>query len=166
MSAEIHRVRARYAASADAACRQSSIDALAEFGEEITVTVLGARAKEAMAAWPGEREWNWDDILRAYRGPKMLAFAIWHGENLCAVGLVTVGEGSVTLKYVEGALPACPLTGVRTEIALQVAACYAAACGRATLRIEPIRPTLMDRCQTEWGFIPDPTAKGYFRKDV
>lgn len=167
LSAELDRTRARYNAAREKACRQASLLARAFYGDApITIAPVGAKARAAFAEWPGEREWDWAEIRRVYASPKVLEFAIWCEETLCAVGLVTVSDGSVTLKYVEGRPDRCPLEGSRVPIALELASCYAQACGRTVLRIEPIRPTLIERCQTDWGFKPDSSAKGYFRKDL
>jgi hypothetical protein len=166
LSAELARVKARYIALQEKACRQGALDARAEFQVPVGVALVGGRAKAAFGLWPGEREWDWEELVRQLRGPKTMHFAIWHEEDLAAVGLVTVAAGSVTLRYVEGGLDPCPLTGIRVPIALQVAACYAQGCNRRRLRIEPIRPTLIEKCQSEWGFAPDPSGKGFFCKDV
>jgi hypothetical protein len=130
------------------------------------VTPLGARAKEALAAWAGAREFDWEAVLHKYKGLKTLEFAIWHEEALCAVGVVTVAGESVTLKYVEGQHSPCPLGGLRVPIALEVATCYAQVCDRRVLRIQPIKQTLIEKCQFDWGFVPDPSAVGHYRKEV
>jgi len=56
-AAEIERVRVRYAALGEKACRQATLDVRAEFTlPDVVVRPFGSTAKEAMGKWPGERE--------------------------------------------------------------------------------------------------------------
>lgn len=95
-----------------------------------------------------------------------MGLAIWlPGDQLSAVALATMEADWITLRFMDGLL-GCPLSGKRTPIALQACACYAQACGRSFLRIQPVSPTLITRCQDDWEFVPQPKHNGYFWKGV
>lgn len=107
-----------------------------------------------MSQWPHPPQYDWDEVIRRYKGPKTMGLAVWlPGDQLSAVGLATVEAEWVTLRFMDG-LKGCSLSGQRAPIALQACTCYAQGCGRTAIRIQPVSQTLITRCQDHWEFVP------------
>lgn len=126
-----------------------------------------------LAQWcPHERRdggFDWTEIFKRFREPNRLDIAISVGDRLSGLGLATMTNQHVCLRFLEGDPRSdCPLTGRRALIALETAAAYAQALGRKELRLYPVNSSLETLYIETYGFTLERPRKEepYLRKGV
>lgn len=117
-------------------------------------------------------DWDWTDIFRQYDETDTLDMAVWAGENeerLSALGLATVTGKAIFVHYIEGAPdPACPLTGKRQLICLEVSTAYADLLGKAELRCRPVNEKMAELYCKGFGFSLETPRKDpqYYKREL
>ncbi len=134
---------------------------------DFMVAEISSRAFQAIAdQWDGngrnlEASWNWRELMRRYRDPDRIDFAIWcNPERISGLGLAITTSNAVELKFLEADPRAdCPLRGKRALIALETVACYAQVRGKRELRVRPVDDAVASLYRDIYGFETAMTSK-------
>lgn len=129
-------------------------------GIDVRLLRWSTKAREALAdQWGGVARhevahWDWCDVFSRYRDPRSFDLALWTAEGrLCALGLATLENTSVTFRFAEGdPRPDCPYRGKRLPVLAEAVALYGQKTGRTEMRIEPANPALENLYVSVYGF--------------
>jgi hypothetical protein len=151
------RAKERYQVDRHAAYRFSTDNLVSVVGVNFHVTGWSNDARHALATqWNqrGDDDWDWSEIFRRHNDPDRLDMAIWSPEaRLSALSLGLTRSNYVEIRFLEGDRRRdCPLKGSRALIAIQCAAAYAQARGRAELRVQPTNERLKSLYMDIYGF--------------
>lgn len=159
MSAALRRFKERCEGHRLTAWRESAADLRPRIGVDFRVNGWSRGALQAYqdqwASLPRREgvNWDWEDAFRQCRDPDSLEVTVWVEDQLCGIGLGTVSNNAIFMRYMEARPDAAnPLVGQICLIIMDVAARYGQLMGRTEIRCEPLNDMVAGYFKDTFGF--------------
>ena len=145
----------RYRGYGDLAMQKSQRDLTHQLNIDYKITRWNSSVIDTIEmTWGEDRVFDWRDIYNSCKSePTALGLAIWSQEELCAVGVMTLTQGTTWVRFVErNRNGSNALKGKVLLILLDAATNYCQASGRRLVKLEPLNDRLVEYYVTSLGF--------------